>query len=166
MFFRLLVAFDGSPHSERALAEAIDLARATNAKLTVLTVMPEPGTGAMGAMGAGYIAPVAPAETVHELEAHYLKMLDDAVQEVPGDLPVTKVLGRGDPALAVVEEVARGDHDLVVIGSRGRGELRSLLLGSVSHHVLRSSPVPVLVVHASAGTPETSRQIEMVHAPD
>jgi nucleotide-binding universal stress UspA family protein len=145
MFFQLLVAYDSSPHSERALAEAIDLARGTNAKLTVMTVVPEANNGAMG---AGYIGPIDPVGTAREIEASCLKMLDDAVQHVPSDLPVTKVLSRGDAALAIVGEVERGGHDLVVMGSRGHGELRSLLLGSVSHHVLRSSPVPVLVTHA------------------
>jgi nucleotide-binding universal stress UspA family protein len=150
MFFRLLVAFDSSPHAERALAEAIDLARTTNAKLTVMTVVPEtsnPGAamGVVGAMGPGYVGPVAD----RQLEAHCLKALNDAVEGVPRDLPVSKVVGRGDAAVAIVAEVERGGHDLVVMGSRGHGDLRSLLLGSVSHHVLHASPVPVLVVHAS-----------------
>lgn len=145
MFFRLLVAYDSSLHSQRALAEAIDLARTTNANLTVMTVVPEANNGAIG---AGYIGPIDPVGTARGIEASCLKMLDEAVKNVPSDLPVTKVLGRGDAALAIVGEVERGGHDLVVMGSRGHGELRSLLLGSVSHHVLRSSPVPVLVAHA------------------
>lgn len=146
MFFKLLVAYDGSAHSERALAEAIDLARTTNAKLTVMTVVPEAGNAALG---AGYIAPVDPGASVRQLEAQYLKVLEKALRGIPSELPVTKVLGRGEAAVAIVSEVRRAGHDLVVMGSRGHGELRSLLLGSVSHQVLRSSPVPVLVVHAS-----------------
>jgi nucleotide-binding universal stress UspA family protein len=161
VFFRLLVAYDGSAHSERALAEAIDLARTTNAKLTVMSVVPEAGNAALG---AGYIAPVDPGATARQLEAQYLEVLENAVRDVPSELPVTKVLGRGEAAVGIVSEVRRAGHDLVVMGSRGHGELRSLLLGSVSHQVLRSSPVPVLVVHASEDDDEamTNEQADRV----
>jgi nucleotide-binding universal stress UspA family protein len=144
VFRRLLVAYDSSPDAQLALVHAIDMARAINAELTILTAAPPPSDVVLG-----YVAPVPLDDVREESERSYQALLDAAVGTVPHDLPVTKILRRAPASRAIVDEVRAGDHDLVVMGSRGRGELRSLLLGSVSHHVLHASPVPVLVVHAS-----------------
>jgi nucleotide-binding universal stress UspA family protein len=146
MFRKLLVAFDGSSHAQRALDEAIDLARASNGRLTVMAVVPESN---LWAANFGYEVPIDRNDISDQVLREYQTMLDAAVDTVPHDLPVTKVLKHGTAGREIVEEAGASDHDLIVMGSRGRGEVRSLLLGSVSHRVLHASTVPVLVVHVA-----------------
>jgi nucleotide-binding universal stress UspA family protein len=150
MFRRFLVALDSSPHAEQALAEAIDLATTSNARLTLMTVVPQPSAWVL--LGAGE-APVNVPELNGQIERAYETMLAAAVEKVPEDVPVQSVIRHGAAGAAIVDEATGGDHDLIIMGSRGRGELRSLLLGSVSHHVLQASPIPVLVVHVPAAPP-------------
>jgi nucleotide-binding universal stress UspA family protein len=147
MFRRLLVAFDGSAHSQRALYEAIELAQANHGSVTVMTVAPEPSR--LWSVGLGYGDPLNLDGLGYQVERQYQTMLDGALDTVPADVPVNAILKRGAAAPALIDETRTKDHDLIVMGSRGRGELRSLLLGSVSHHVLHASPIPVLVVHAA-----------------
>jgi nucleotide-binding universal stress UspA family protein len=144
MFRQLLVAFDGSPHAQRALAEAVDMAHANSGRLTVLTVVPDPS---LWALNIGYAAAADFNEANDQIERDYKAMLDAAVDTVPDDVPVTKILKHGAAGAEIIDAAGARHHDLIVMGSRGRGELRSLLLGSVSHRVVQASPVPVLIVH-------------------
>jgi nucleotide-binding universal stress UspA family protein len=144
MFRRILVAFDGSEHAQSALAEATELAQANHAALTVMTVVPDDNLW----LGAAVEVPVNLGGLDESVKREYTAMLERAVQSVPCELPVSKILKRGAVAMAILAELRHDPYDLVVMGSRGRGGLRSLLLGSVSHAVLHSSPVPVLVVRS------------------
>jgi nucleotide-binding universal stress UspA family protein len=148
VFRNLLAPIDGSSHAAAALQEAVDLALSTNASLTVMTTVPMPGAWVLGVGGVGLTSAAELDRLQQEVDQEYQALLDRAVETCPAELPVTKVLARGRPATAIVEQVRSGEHDLVVMGSRGRGEVRSLLLGSVSNEVLHSSPAAVLIVHA------------------
>lgn len=147
VFRRPLVAFDGSSHAEAALAAATELVQKSNGRLTIVTVVPEPS---LWGSSATYWAPVDFGVIGRQVERGYQVMLDAAVDAVPAEVSVTKILRSGLAGPAIVNEARRTSPDLVVMGSRGRGELHSLLLGSVSRYVLQRSPVPVLVVHLSA----------------
>ncbi len=143
MFRNILVSVDGSSHAERALSEAIDIAVANNARLTILAAIPKSPTW----MCASLAVP-APPPLDRELEREYQQVLRAAEQQVPECVPVTTILTRDRIRDALQKRIAGGCHDLLVIGSRGRGAFKASLLGSVSHHALNHSPIPVLVIHA------------------
>jgi len=143
MFRNILVSVDGSQHAERALSEAIDIAVASGARLTILTAIPKSPTW----MCASLAVP-APPPLDRELERESQQIVRAAEQRVPDCVPVTTIVTRRPIRDALQARITEGHHDLLVLGSRGRGALTSSLLGSVSHHALNHSPIPVLVVHA------------------
>ena len=143
MFRNILVSVDGSPDADRALDEAIDLARVAGARLTILTAIVHPPSLAYSNIAAGAAQEVAAA-----LEDEAKDVLRHAEQRVPAEVPVETILSPAPIREALLTRVKKGGHDLVVMGSRGRGAMASTVLGSVSHHMLHHSPVPVLIVHA------------------
>jgi len=143
VFRNILVAVDGSPHADRALSEAIDIARGSRARLTIITAVSEPSTGMTMALAAAAAASLGPA-LLREAD----RTVRAAAARVPDDISVTTILTEDPIRSAIMARIRDGHHDLVVMGSRGRGTVRSAVLGSVSHHVLHHSPVPVLSVHA------------------
>jgi len=145
VFRNVLVPLDGSRPAAQALTEAVELVRVTNARLTVMTCMPGPARSRF----SGRPAFGVDLDDLHEAEREYQALLDDAVDDLPADLPVTKIVRQGRPADAIVAQARTGKHDLIVMGSRGHGDMRALLLGSVSHQVLHTSPAAVLIVHCS-----------------
>lgn len=138
----VLIGYDGSDNARLALAQAIGIAEATNARLTVMSVVPDVAATAHAAWLAGGNALELEREMTQEVSA----TLEEAVEQVPADLPVTKILGHGHAGPALVEAIEQQGCDLVVVGTRGRGAVASLLLGSVTEHLIRHSPVPVVVV--------------------
>jgi nucleotide-binding universal stress UspA family protein len=141
MYRSILVALDGSPASEAALEQAIELARDEGARLTLISAAAPPRWRPVGP----YIVPIA---TEAELEKQAQQVLDRAEARVPADVPVSSIVRRGDAAKAILARIEQGEHDLVVIGSRGLGPVASLVLDSVSRGVLARSPVPVLIATA------------------
>ena len=148
MFQNILVAVDGSAPAANALEQAIDLAQAGRARLTVMTSVPDPSTWLIA--GSAYSAGLDFQRLGEESNREYAGVLEQAIATVPQGLPVTKLLAHGRAGERILEQIGNGGHDLVVMGSRGRGDVRSLLLGSVSHQVLTSSPAAVLIVHEAS----------------
>jgi nucleotide-binding universal stress UspA family protein len=147
MFQNVLVPLDGSADAEHARLQAVDLARAENARLTLFTaVQPPPPTLYASAGSAVLLTDLAEAA-----RAEAEKILHTAAERTPEDILSGSVLSGKPPRPAIIQQIESGRHDLVVMGSRGLGELSSMLLGSVSHYVLHHSPVPVLIMRAAPG---------------
>src|SRR5687767_4782329 len=143
MFKSILVAWDGSEHAKRALAEAIDVARSQDASLTLLTV------ATLQPVGLGLVPPLS--ETDQLEGAREILASGEAV--VPEGIPVSGRTATGHPGTEILTRAAAADHDLIVMGSRGRGAVRSAVLGSVSHFVLNHGTVPMLIVHDNGESP-------------
>ena len=139
MFRDILAAVDHTPAARRALEAAAELAEAVNARLTLISVAPEVPAFAYR---AGVDAAALEREAVAETE----RLLHEAVDSLPADLPVTTVLNKGHAGERIVERIDAGGHDLLVIGSRGRGRVTSNLFGSVAAYVHFHSRVPMLVI--------------------
>jgi nucleotide-binding universal stress UspA family protein len=157
VFRSILVALDDSPASELALEEAVTLARAEGARLTLLSVATFPRVLIVGPV-------LAPYPSTAQLEGEAQAFLDRVEALVPDDVPVSTVVRSGPVARAILDRVECAGHDLVVMGSRGLGPVASLIRGSISRSVLASSPVPVLVGRAPELPAEADRPQEVAVA--
>jgi nucleotide-binding universal stress UspA family protein len=140
VYRNILVAIDGSPDADAALAHAAELARDQRARLTLVTAVPQVPATALLASGA------APPRS--EVIKHYAELLRVAAGSLPEDVSVTTLLVEGPPARALIERSKSGAFDLIVMGSHGHGRLHTSLLGCVSQKVMQASPIPVLLIRA------------------
>jgi nucleotide-binding universal stress UspA family protein len=143
LFHNILVSIDGSPHSDEALRQGIDIALADRSRLTLLTAVRHCPPWAYSPVTA---AAAQQLSTDFEREAQ--RVMCEAVERVPQSVPVTKIITHQPIRTALMRRIKSGNHDLLVMGSRGRGALKASLLGSVSHYVLNHSPIPVLIAQA------------------
>lgn len=144
MFEKILVAVDGSEHSNHAIDIACDIAgRYDGASVEIVHApvidLPSPTLGAAGAaLLPDMKTLMAEAQTIVD------KACDRAIGAGCADT-VGKVL-RGDPAEAIVAEAGANNATLIVAGRRGLGKLKGLLLGSVSQKLNTHAKCPVLTV--------------------
>jgi nucleotide-binding universal stress UspA family protein len=135
----IVVGYDRSHVSNRALARAGDIAEATGATLVVTSsgrVLPS-GAAAHG------LGPFDPADSP---EQHREELLH--AKELLSNHNVTTEfeLAEGEPGEAIVRLAERRNADLIVVGTHDRSFLDRLLHGSVSAEVTRRAPCGVLVV--------------------
>ena len=129
----ILVGFDGSADSRRALEEAVALSGAET-RLTVVAVAQAPAS-------PGQDLPDG-AEGLEERNRE-LEEARQALAELRRDAELVAVVGA--PADVLVEEAKQRGADLIVVGHRGLSGAEKLVMGSVSSKVARTAGCSVLI---------------------
>jgi nucleotide-binding universal stress UspA family protein len=143
----IMCASDFSPASLPAFRKAVELARATGARLVVIHVL----------------APVIPlmaedsfvsSKSLTEMEgaarAAAQKQLDALLGRArDARVRATSLLVEGTPAEQLVRMAKAKRADLLVLGTHGRTGLTKLFLGSVAARVVATAACPVLTVHGT-----------------
>jgi nucleotide-binding universal stress UspA family protein len=138
----IVVGYDRTHASNKALAAAADIAESAGAKLVVTSVARVLPSGA-AAHGLGPFDPADSPELHQEDLGHARELLSTRKK-----LAVEYDLEIGDPADAIVALAERRGADLIVVGGHHeQGFLGRLLHGDVGSGVSRKAPCDVLIVH-------------------
>jgi nucleotide-binding universal stress UspA family protein len=124
-FKRIMLAWNGSRESARALAEALPyLHKATEAAVVVVDDEPPLETKAI-------LGP----DAVKHLKHH----------AVNADLH--RVRMRDNVGMTLIAEARRLEADLIVMGAYGHSRVREWLLGGTTYTLLHKTPIPLLIAH-------------------
>jgi nucleotide-binding universal stress UspA family protein len=137
IYSRIVVPYDHSELSKKALQSAMTLAKQDNKiELYVLMVIQPEITIAYQQTNT--------RENQCEAFGEVRNIIETELSVLPNRTR-TFVL-EGNPPSLIVDFVKEHDGDLIVMGSRGLSGLKELFLGSVSHYVVQKATCPVLVV--------------------
>ncbi|MEI5011454.1 universal stress protein [Streptomyces sp. PmtA] len=135
----VVLGYDESPGSVRALRVAIEVATAFGEPLILVF-----GAAPPGALGEEYRTHLdAIRQSGRAALAHAVAAADDA------GVPTAVEILDQKAADALLDAAERHDARLIVVGSYGESPLRGALLGSTPHKLLHLSRVPVLCVPAA-----------------
>ena len=133
---KMLVAFDESEGSKKALKTASELAAANpNAHIDLVYVVPIPmlNSDQMASFQSILDLMISDGEDLLAAAANVASRTDSLL--LTGTNPASEILRLAD----------QREYDMIVIGNRGLSGLKEYT-GSVSHKVLAGAKVPVLVV--------------------
>ena len=146
MYKRILIATDGSPLSDKAVAHGLSLAALSGATVVALKVVPRyPRSYFEGGMPVD----LNDAKRVEKQWSEAAQAMVDKIKAEGGAQGVTvkAVVAKSDLiAEAVIAAAKKHKCDLIVMASHGRKGIKRLLLGSETQHVLTHSHIPVLVL--------------------
>ncbi len=140
MFERIMIATDGSKHSERAAEVGIELARLSGGAITVVYVA---DTGRLS-----HLPEDMALASIRELLIKEGEEATGYIEEMAkrAGVAASKKVVEGNPGEELVRFAGEAGVSAIVIGSCGRSGIEKFLLGSVAEKVVRTSTVPVITV--------------------
>ncbi|NBG88466.1 universal stress protein [Isachenkonia alkalipeptolytica] len=146
---KLLVCFDGSDPSHRAIEKAHKLTGDSGVhEVTILHAYQE---NYWFSMGDGYAPSPDMLKKLENFEESQVQEKKEKILELAKIFDNTEVsldvkTIHGHPARVITKVAEEGEYDLIIIGSRGLGGIRKVVLGSVSNAVMQGTKVSVMVV--------------------
>jgi nucleotide-binding universal stress UspA family protein len=146
---KILWATDFSDEAQEALFYTVAFAKTFKAKIVALHIVPD-------------FSPVL-YDTASVIRGELARRVDDMKKEADNRLQTIKkaqgipfkiIVKEGNASKKIIETAGEEKVDLIVIGRRGMSAIEKLFIGSVANHVLRNSPVPILVTKKKTGKPQ------------
>ncbi len=148
LYSTILVAYDGSDHSQRALAEAANLCEHCGGKHLYIAHVSDPIKAEDPAFNtAARVAGVVYAgnnQDPKQLRKQLRAEIDQVLESRSLHYELIQLSGKTVEEL--LQCVKDTQSELLVVGSRGLQGLAGSLLGSVSSGLIREASIPVLVV--------------------
>jgi nucleotide-binding universal stress UspA family protein len=147
VFTRIVVGTDGSETAAEAVRQAVDLAKLSGARLSIVSAYaPVPQRRVEGEQLS------APADVQHEIgpREDVNLILDAAAAEArKAGVEVQTHPVEADPAEAILNVAEEAGADLIVVGNKGMTGARRFLLGSVPNNVSHHAPCSVIIVRTT-----------------
>jgi nucleotide-binding universal stress UspA family protein len=149
MYANILMSTDGSDVARKGVKHGLALAKALNAKATVITVTGPLELNYAGGIAGGWIPPKDVFDRFDEACKESAGKALDGARAMAEQIGISVELlhvPNAYAATAIIETAKSRGCDLIVMASHGRRGLRKLLLGSQTSEVLADGSVSVLVV--------------------
>lgn len=151
--FRVLVGFDGSTASRRALSTVCACFNVDEAEITLLHVKETPWVH-LGLDREWFEYPgsifeeTSPENQLGEgLQREAEDLLEDARARLEKyNYSVISIIEEGNPATVILGEAENGGYDLIILGATGSRDAKHSMLGSVSAKVAWQAPCSVAVI--------------------
>lgn len=143
----ILAPTDGRPHHEAGLLTAARLAQATHARLNLVAVAPTLETLAGPQAVSGRLMPGATRTMLEMVEDELRSYLGKMAKRFQAEgVPVSALVGRGDPAALIARNAETTHADLIVFGTHGKAGTKAFWAHSVGARLLAQTARPVLLV--------------------
>ncbi len=144
---KILVPLDSESAHDDSLPLSEELARAFDAELYLLSVIPTFGTLTGEQAATGSILPAATTALLDIKEENAGKHLQEHLEALhKSGLRATAEVARGDPASVIVKSAEKEGADVIVLSTHRRAGMSAFWARSVAPNVANRSTLPLLLI--------------------